>query len=326
MILLEALSSSFINPSVKPFEPADLAKIRTYSLKERRSISSREAMGSPVGSGDSIETLLKSLPKSYMAASLLEVAREMQATKARSARIHFSLGSHVIKNGLSRYFIDWMEKGMIQAISFNGSAIIHDFELAYCGHTSENVDASIDSGQFGLARETATNIFEAISKSSGVGLAEAVGQYILKNTPYANDSLLAQAALLGIPATVHVAIGTDILHMHPGFDPEKTARASYNDFLKFIASVSKLEGGMYFNVGSAVILPEVFLKAVSVARNLGHSVEKFWAINIDFIRQYRPRRNVLERPTKKGGRAIEIIGPHEILIPLLHAATQSHIP
>lgn len=289
-------------------------------------MSSREAMGSPVGSQDTIEALLRSLPKSYMATSLLEVAREIQAAKARSGRIHFSLGSHVIKNGLSRYFVDWMEKGMIQAISFNGSALIHDFELAYCGHTSENVDASIDHGQFGVARETATHIFEAISKSSGAGLGEAVGQYILKNTPYAKDSLLAQAARLGIPATVHVAIGTDILHMHPGFHPEKTARASYDDFLKFITSVSKLEGGMYFNVGSAVILPEVFLKAVSVARNLGHSVEKFWAINLDFIRQYRPRRNVLERPTKKGGTSVEIIGPHEILIPLLHAASLSHIP
>ncbi len=260
-----------------------------------------------------------------MASSLLSVAQQMRVTVENGGHIHFSLGSHVIKNGLSRYLIDWMERQFIKTISFNGSAIIHDFELAYCGHTSENVDEAIDKGNFGLAEETAEFIHGAIKKAPGVGLGEAIGKSILQNTPHPEDSVLAAAARLQIPATVHVAIGTDITHIHPTFSPELTARASYIDFMQFIASVSRLEKGMYFNIGSAVILPEVFLKALSVARNLGHLVENFWAINLDFIRQYRPRRNVLERPTQLGGKAIEIIGPHEILIPLLHAATRSPV-
>ena len=304
-----------------PFEPKDLKKLKTYTLRDRSSLANRADMGTPLNSSSvSVDDFFRSLPRSMMATDLLRVAEHMQKVRSDGKQIHISVGSHVIKNGLSRYLIDWMKRGFIQTISFNGSALIHDFELAYAGHTSENVDAGIDAGTFGVPEETNVFIHQAILDGKGIGLGATVGRAILK-APFAIDSVLAQAYTLKIPATVHVAIGTDIIHLHPNFNAEVTAKESLVDFHQFVRSISKLEGGMYFNIGSAVILPEVFLKAVTLVRNLGYTVENFWAVNLDFIRQYRPRRNVLERPTQKGGQAIELIGPHELLIPLLHAAS-----
>jgi len=227
----------------------------------------------------------------------------------------------VIKNGLSPYLIDLMKEGFVSAISFNGSAPIHDFEISFVGATSEDVDAALGEGKFGLAKETAEFINMATVKgvAEGWGLGRSVGERIRRECPNPNDSLLATAAELGIPATVHLAVGTDIIHIHPSFDPQAAGLGSYRDFLTFASSIANLEDGIYLNIGSAVILPEIFLKALSLVRNLGHVVDKFCAVNVDFIRHYRPRRNVLDRPTSKGGEAIEIIGPHELILPLLHA-------
>ncbi|MBI4404379.1 MAG: hypothetical protein HY537_09475 [Deltaproteobacteria bacterium] len=300
----------------------DLKNIKSYSLKERKSLVTRKEFGSPVPSDATVAAFLQALPKTYMAKDLLAVAGRIRQCKEQKKNIHFALGSHVIKNGLSPYLQQLMKEGFITALSFNGSALVHDFEIAFIGATSEDVDSSLGEGKFGLAKETAESLNRAVVDgfSSGMGLGKIVGQYIADRCPHAQDSLLAQAFKLGIPATIHIAVGTDITHIHPSFDPAKTAEASYRDFLLFASLVSDLEDGIYVNVGSAVILPEIFLKAISLARNLGHKAENFWAVNLDFIRHYRPRRNVLERPTAKGGRAIEIVGPHELLIPLLQAA------
>src|SRR3989338_1355073 len=211
---------------MRPFEFEDLSRLQTHSLKQRNSLATRDNMGTPVLPSESVGAFIKSLPVSYMASELCDVAKQMAQCHRSGHRIHFSLGSHVIKNGLSRYLIDWMRRGFISALSFNGSALIHDFELAFCGHTSENVDESIDKGQFGLARETSKFIHEAIGKSEE-GLGYTIGNAILKNTEFAHESVLAQAVQLGIPATVHVAIGTDIVHLHPQFNPGATAQASY---------------------------------------------------------------------------------------------------
>lgn len=312
---------------MKELSKEHLKQIQTYSLKDRKSIANRKDFGSPACITDSLNKFLQRLPNIYMAKDLRRVTTQMRICRDGKKVLHFALGSHVIKNGLSLYLLDLMKKGFVTTLSFNGSALIHDLEIALVGATSEDVDEGLWDGKFGVAKETAQIIAEATYNGveQGMGLGKSVGTWILKEAAHGEDSLLAQAVALDIPATVHVAIGTDIVHIHPDFDPEKTALGSYRDFLAFASSVANLEGGMYFNVGSAVILPEVFLKALSLVRNLGNRVENFWAVNLDFIRQYRPGRNVLERPTQKGGQAIELIGPHEILIPLLHAAVVCEI-
>lgn len=299
----------------------DLKRIQTYSLTGRKSLASSKDFGSPLPKGASLEAFLDNLPNIYMAKDLKRVATKIRECGEQKKTIHLAMGSHVIKNGLAPYLLDLMRRGLVTALSFNGSALVHDFEIAFQGATSEDVDAALGSGMFGVAKETAENVIGAIGSATGeMGLGRAMGEWILKKTSYPEQSLLAEAARLNIPATVHLAIGTDIIHIHPGFDAAKASALSYQDFLLFASSIAALEDGIYLNIGSAVILPEVFLKAVSLVRNLGFTVEKFWAVNLDFIRQYRPRRNVLERPTKQGGQAIELIGPHELLIPLLHAA------
>ncbi len=300
----------------------DLKKVKTYSLSTRKSIASRADFGVPASAGASLRDFLTTLPKIYMAKDLLLVAKAVRDAKEHQKVCHFAMGSHVIKNGLGPYVLDLMKQGYVTALSFNGSALVHDFEIAFMGATSEDVDSQIGEGKFGLAEETAQSINRAVKAGSkdGHGLGKSVGLWIQAHTPHPEDSLLAEAVRLGIPATVHLAVGTDIVHIHPSFDPAASAKASYQDFLEFASSVANLEGGVYLNIGSAVILPEVFLKAISLVRNLGHRVDAFCAVNIDFIRHYRSRRNVLERPTAKGGSSIEIIGAHELVLPLLHAA------
>ena len=224
----------------------------------------------------------------------------------------------MIKVGLSPILIDLVEKGAVSALAFNGAGIIHDFELAYAGKTSEDVAATLHSGDFGMARETGEFLGEAVRRAhaDSVGLGKAVGRLILeKDLPYADISLLATAAKADIPATVHVAFGTDILHMHPGFDPAKAGAATHLDFRTFASVVSTLEKGVYMNIGSAVLLPEVFLKAVTLVRNLGHRVENFTAVNLDFISHYRPLTNVVRRPTPDRRQGLQPCG-----LPRNHAA------
>jgi hypothetical protein len=230
----------------------------------------------------------------------------------------------VLKVGLSPLLIDLMEKGLLTGLALNGAGIVHDFELAVAGHTSEDVSAGLGSGEFGMAAETGEEVNRAIVEGDrdGLGLGAAVGRYLVARKPSHLDlSLLAAARRLGLPATVHVAVGTDIVHMHPACDPAALGRATHLDFRLFAAEVARLGGGgVYLNVGSAVMLPEVFLKAVTLARNLGHVLTDFTTANLDFIQSYRPNTNVVERPTRGVGRGYSLTGHHELLVPLLAAA------
>ena len=236
--------------------------------------------------------------------------------------IVIAMGAHVIKVGLNPVLIDLMERGVITAIAMNGAGIIHDSELAIAGKTSEDVESALGDGAFGMAKETSDFLSHAIKQSQkkNTGLGEAVGNSLLaENFPFIQSSLLATGARLGIPITVHVAIGTDIIHMHPDFDPAIAGLASHLDFRKFASVIAKLEKGVYINIGSAVVLPEVFLKAISLVRNMGYDLTDFTAVNMDFIKHYRPTTNVVNRPTSKGGRGINLIGHHEIMFPLIAA-------
>jgi hypothetical protein len=204
----------------------------------------------------------------------------------------------------------------------NGAGIIHDAELAMIGRTSEDVAAALGDGSFGMAQETCEFLSLAVKnvKDSKIGLGEAVGRAIIdRQLPMLDHSILAAGVRLGIPVTVHVAIGTDIIHMHPGFDPKKTGAASHHDFRRFASMVATLEKGVYLNVGSAVILPEIFLKATTLVRNLGYILDEFTTVNLDFIKHYRPLTNVIARPTARGGKGISIVGHHELLLPLIAA-------
>jgi hypothetical protein len=233
------------------------------------------------------------------------------------------MGAHVIKVGLNPIIIDLMERGFISGVAMNGAGIIHDVEIAMVGRTSEDVAAALDGGKFGMAKETCTFLGEAIlsNHKQSIGLGEAVGRSILdKGLPLKENSILAAGSRLGIPVTVHVAIGTDILHMHPAFDPQAAGAATHLDFRLFASMVAALDKGVYLNVGSAVILPEIFLKATTLVRNLGYTLEDFTTVNLDFIKHYRPLTNVVNRPTAKGGRGINLIGHHEIMLPLIAAA------
>ena len=229
---------------------------------------------------------------------------------------------HVIKVGLNSVVIDLMERGIVRCVALNGAGIIHDLELAMAGHTSEDVAAAIDNGSFGMAEDAAVFLAAALrtSQADSGGLGLAVGRAIAEhNLPYSKSSILAAGFRLGIPVTVHVAIGTDIIHMHPQFDPARTGEATHYDFRLFAALVARLHKGVYLNAGSAVVLPEVFLKALTVARNLGYALNQFTTVNLDFIRQYRPITNVVNRPTARGGMGINLIGHLEIMLPLIAA-------
>jgi hypothetical protein len=230
----------------------------------------------------------------------------------------------VLKVGLSPVIIDLMERGFVTGLALNGAGVVHDFELAVAGKTSEDVPAGLESGAFGMARETAEEINRAtvLGDAKGLGLGAAVGRYLASRRPrHLGVSLLAAAWRLGLPATVHVAVGTDVVHLHPSCDPGALGRATHLDFRILAAQVARLGGGgVYLNVGSAVLLPEVFLKAVTLARNLGHELRDFATANLDFIQSYRPSTNVVDRPTRGVGRGYSLTGHHEILVPLLAAA------
>ncbi len=238
------------------------------------------------------------------------------------------MGAHVIKVGLNPVVIDLMERGIITAVAMNGAGIIHDSELAMAGQTSEDVSASIGNGSFGMAHEINSFLSDAIHKAGqkSSGLGETIGLAMIEgNLPFLDQSILAAGARLGIPVTVHVAFGTDIIHMHPGFDPNAAGAATHIDFRTFASVIATLEGGIYLNVGSAVILPEVFLKAVTLVRNLGHNLDNFTTVNMDFIRHYRPITNVVNRPTARGGQGFDLTGHHEIMLPLIAAGVIEEI-
>jgi hypothetical protein len=266
------------------------------------------------------------LPRLLAGETLLSLRDEILRARAKGRPILWGLGAHVLKVGLSRVLIDLMERGFVTGLALNGAGIVHDFELAVAGQTSEDVEAGLGRGVFGMARETGEEVNRAttLGDRDGLGLGAAVGRYLCGRRPrprHLDVSLLAAAWRLGLPATVHVAVGTDVVHLHPACDPAALGRATHLDFRLFAAQVARLGGGgAYLNVGSAVVLPEVFLKAVALARNLGHRLSDFATANLDFIQSYRPVVNVVERPVKGTGRGYRLTGHHEILVPLLAAA------
>ena len=307
-----------------PPDPLDLSGVRTYPPASRKSQVTRADFGRPLPRGASVRDLLEALPRILGGQALRGLAADVLRARSLGKPILWGLGGHVLKVGLSPVLVDLMEKGLVTGLALNGAGVVHDFELSVAGHTSEDVSAGLGSGEFGMARETGEEINRAIVEGDrdGLGLGAAVGRYLTaRNPPHVDISLLAAAARLGVPATVHVAVGTDIVHMHPACDPGALGRATHLDFRLFAAEVSRMGGGgVYLNVGSAVMLPEVFLKAVTLARNLGHSLTDFATANLDFIQSYRPNTNVVERPTRGVGRGYSLTGHHEILVPLLAAA------
>ena len=266
---------------------------------------------------------MKSLPGLLAAKDFKDVVDAIVAAKRAGKAIIWGLGAHVLKTGLSPVLVDLMERGFVSAIATNGAGIIHDFEIALSGGTSEDVDATLGPGTFGMAEETGTQLNRAINDgvAEGLGLGQSVGKFLVASKPpFAQISVAAAAWRLQIPVTVHVAIGTDIIHMHPQASGAAIGEASLRDFKYFVSSVANLENGVYLNCGSAVVLPEVFLKAVAIARNEGRSLDGLTTVNLDFLRHYRPLTNVVNRPTAGTGRGYSLTGHHELLIPLLAAA------
>jgi len=261
------------------------------------------------------------------AADLKAVVRAIIEAKRDGGGVLWGLGAHVIKTGLGPVLIDLMERGFVSAIAVNGAAIIHDFEVALVGATSEDVDEALGPGRFGMAEETGRLLNGAINEgvAAGLGIGQAVVRFVRSKEPqYARASILAAAARLEIPVTVHVAIGTDIIHMHPAASGAALGEGSLRDFRYFVSNVARLERGVYLNCGSAVVLPEVFLKAVALARNHGKPLAGLTTVNLDFVRMYRPQTNVVSRPTAGTGRGFSLVGHHELMIPLLAAALVEH--
>jgi hypothetical protein len=306
----------------KKYRPISLRKIKTRKLSARKSKVSHTRLASPFR-GWSFRSFLDSLPDILAARDLLQVAEAIVAARSYDRPVILGMGAHPIKVGLSPVIISLIENGVITAVAMNGACIVHDFEMAIAGKTSEDVDAELCKGTFGMAEETGKGLNSAINRGvgKGMGIGRAVGEHI-NNVKAANAdlSILAAASRASIPATVHVAVGTDIIHMHPQADGGSIGEGSMRDFRLFCSVVADLNGGVYINLGSAVILPEVFLKAVAVTRNLGYNVKDFTTVNMDFIQHYRPRENVLRRPVLSGGRAYALTGHHEIMFPLLAAA------
>ena len=311
-------------------EPIDLSRVETYPLASRPSKVTVRDFAKALSDDEARDasTLLDSLPHILAADTLRSIAGAIIEAKSKNRAIIWGVGGHVIKTGLTPILIDLARRGFISAIAMNGSGVIHDFEIAVAGWTSEDVDATLGSGAFGMAEETGRLINEAIRRGAAedCGVGESIGRALVEMNPqYADFSILHTAYLLKIPVTAHVTIGTDIIHIHPHADGAAIGAATYRDFLLFASLVKELDGGgVYLNVGSAVTLPEVFLKAVTVVRNLGHSLQDFTTANFDFIQHYRPMTNVVRRPVAGGaGRGHSVIGHHELMIPLLAASIVS---
>ncbi len=300
----------------------DRSRVRTVSARRRVSKVRVADEARPHRAGASFAEFLDGLPGLLAGGELRAAVTAAARAHARGRTLLWGFGAHVIKVGLAPLVADLMEQGLVSGLCLNGAGCVHDLELAWMGRTSEDVAPALDDGSFGMAGETAERLNRAIvaGAAEGLGMGESVGREIVEGDyPNAGRSLLATAVRLGIPVTVHAAIGTDIHHMHPSADGAALGATSHRDFERLTSLVATLEGGVYFNVGSAVILPEVFLKALALARNLGYRVRRLTTVDMDFIRHYRTRVNVVERPTRLGGRGISLVGHHEIMLPLLAA-------
>jgi hypothetical protein len=305
------------------YDEFDLTGIDTYPLASRRSKTRVEDFGRPVHRDSTVGAFIESLPEILAGADLKAIVAALRAAKDSNSGILWGLGAHVIKTGLSPVLISLMERGYVSALALNGAGVIHDFEIALAGSTSEDVDEALGPGRFGMAEETGSLLNEAITAgvARGLGLGQSVAERLIElHPPHADRSLLATAARLQIPVTVHVAIGTDIIHMHPKADGRAIGEGSLRDFRYLAGNVARLKGGVYLNCGSAVVLPEVFLKAVALVRNKGIALDGLTTVNVDFMRMYRPHTNVVSRPVAGIGKGYSLLGHHEILIPLIAAA------
>jgi hypothetical protein len=301
----------------------DLSAVRTWPLDSRQSKTRVEDFGRSVAGAATVGAFVESLPDILAGADLKAVVRAIVDARRTDAGIVWGLGAHVIKTGVGPVLVDLMERGFVSAIATNGASVIHDFEVALAGATSEDVDEALGPGRFGMAEETGRLLNRAIADGvgAGLGIGQAVTAFLAAKQPqYAKQSVLCAAARLNIPVTVHVAIGTDIIHMHPAASGAALGEGSLRDFRYFVSNVARLERGVYLNCGSAVVLPEVFLKAVALARNRGLALANLTTVNLDFIRSYRPQTNVVARPTAGTGRGYSLVGHHELMIPLLAAA------
>jgi hypothetical protein len=308
-----------------PVDPIDLSGLKTVPLQSRGGKVRVADFAAVYRNGAGVAAWLDSLPHILAADSLRAVVAAIAAARARGRAIVWGLGGHVIKCGLAPVLIDLMRRGYATAFAMNGAASIHDFEIALAGHTSEDVEAVLPDGRFGAAEETGREMNAAISAGDrdGIGMGEALGRRLdeIADPGYAPVSLVLQAWRAATPVTVHVAIGTDTPHMHPAADAAAIGSTTHRDFRLLCSLVARLnDGGVYLNVGSAVVLPEVFLKAVSAVRNLGHPLANFTTVNLDFVQHYRPKLNVVERPhAGSGGAGYALTGHHELLVPLLAA-------
>lgn len=305
------------------YDEFDLSRVRTYPLASRRSKVNAVDCGRAFRAGSGVKGLIESLPSILAAADFKAVVAAIVGARDAKRGIVWGIGAHVLKTGLSPVLVDLMERGFVSAIATNGAGVIHDFELALSGSTSEDVDEALGPGRFGMAEETGRILNGAINEgvSRGLGLGQSVVTHLHgAPPPHADISILCAAARLEIPVTVHAAIGTDIIHMHPAASGAAIGEGSLRDFRYFVSNIACLERGVYLNCGSAVVLPEVFLKAVALARNHGHSLEGLTTVNMDFVRMYRPQTNVVSRPVAGLGKGYSLVGHHEIMIPLLAAA------
>lgn len=313
--------------SVYSQDPIDLSQLSTYPLHTRHSKVTVQDFARPLSDDEAkaAAAWLNSLPNILAVQSLRAVANAIVKAKANRKAILWGAGGHVIKTGLAPVLIDLMRRGFVSAIALNGSGVIHDFEIALIGSTSEDVDEALGAGAFGMAEETGRLLNDAINAGArdDIGLGEAVGRMLVEvQPPFAQYSLLHEAYRHKIPVTVHATIGTDIIHLHANADGARIGQTSHRDFRLLTTLVKALDGGgVYLNIGSAVTLPEIFLKAVTVVRNLGVPLENFTTANFDFIQHYRPNTNVVKRPVANGaGTGYSLTGHHELMIPLLAAA------
>jgi len=307
-------------------QPLDLSGLKTIPIAERGGKVRTADFAKSYSKGSGIAGWIDSLPKILAADSFRAAVNALVRARAAGKPILWGMGGHVIKCGLAPVLADLMRRGFATAFVMNGSAAIHDFEIAIAGQTSEDVEAVLPDGRFGAAEETGREMNEAIASAArdSVGMGEALGARLARiaDPAWAPHSLLFQAYQHGTPVTVHVAIGTDTPHTHPAADAAAIGAGTHRDFRLFCSLVAEMNGGgVYLNVGSAVVLPEVFLKAISTVRNLGAPLAEFTTINLDFLQHYRPKVNVVERPhAKAGGRGIALTGHHELMVPLLAAA------
>ncbi|HEX4825497.1 MAG TPA: hypothetical protein VFV19_14435 [Candidatus Polarisedimenticolaceae bacterium] len=303
--------------------PADLSRVKTYPLAERASKVRVDEFGRAVNASSSLGDFLDGLPDVLAAKVLRELAAAVVQARAEERPVAVALGAHVVKVGLAPVLIALMEEKIVTSLAMTGAGAIHDWEIAAIGATSEDVGRGLHAGRFGMAEETGRALNDAAREAaaSGSGFGETLGRRIVaEKLPHRAKSLLARAFELEVPVTVHVAIGSDIVHQHPSADGGAIGAATFTDFRKLVTLVGELAGGVWINLGSAVQLPEVFLKALSIAENLGHDVRGFATANLDMIRHYRTDENVLRRPTLGKGTSFALTGHHEINVPLLAAA------